>query len=212
MAPVMTLSIGRRPSRSAGWHEVRAVYYSARTDRSVENRGARLGAMLSGGARVAAVVIAGVVTAASAAGSRRRSRCRIELRGRRGPRAGGLPRRPAGHAASRIRSLQPARRTVRAARCGGEVVRFVAGDPRADIFTDPQVRDREVEVRGWRRPGEAIEILSVYAVKDGALHHLHYRCDVCNITTYAPGPCWCCGAPFELREGPAGGDEPDPGQ
>src|SRR5688572_2312455 len=94
---------------------------------------------------------------------------------------------------------------------GGEVVRFVAADPRSDIFTDPQVRNREVEVRGWRRTGEAIEILSVYAVKDGALHHLHYRCDVCNITTYAPGPCWCCGAPFELREGPAGGEQPDPG-
>ena len=90
----------------------------------------------------------------------------------------------------------------------GETVPFVAGDPKADIFTDPQVRERELEVRGWRRAG-GLEILSVYAVKDGVLRHLHYRCDVCNITTYAPGPCWCCGQPFELREGPPGGAAPE---
>jgi hypothetical protein len=92
-----------------------------------------------------------------------------------------------------------------------ETVPFVAGDPKTDIFTDPQVRERQIEVRGWRR-SDGFEILSVYAVQDGALHHLHYRCDVCNITTYAPGPCWCCGQPFELREGPAGGSPPPEGQ
>jgi hypothetical protein len=81
----------------------------------------------------------------------------------------------------------------------GEAVRFLAGDPKAGIFADPVVRDRELEVHGWQRP-EGFEILSVYSIVGGVQHHLHYRCDVCNITTYAPGPCWCCGQPFELRE------------
>ena len=85
---------------------------------------------------------------------------------------------------------------------GGEAVRFLPDDARAAIFTDSQVREREIEVRGWRRPDDAFEVLSVYSVVGGVLHHLHYRCDVCNITASAPGPCWCCGKPFELREEP----------
>jgi hypothetical protein len=89
-----------------------------------------------------------------------------------------------------------------------EVVHFLPEDSRAAIFTDPQVRAKEIEVRGWRRAGDAIEILSVHSIVAGVPHHLHYRCDVCNITTDAPGPCWCCGKPFELREEPAeGGDD-----
>ncbi len=85
-----------------------------------------------------------------------------------------------------------------------EAVRFLPEDAKAGIFTDPAVRERELEVHGWRRPGGAFEVLSVYSIVDGVPHHLHYRCDVCNITTSAPGPCWCCGKPFELREEPAG--------
>jgi hypothetical protein len=86
-------------------------------------------------------------------------------------------------------------------RTPAEAVRFLPEDPRSAIFLDPRVRAREIEVHGWRRPG-GVEILSVYSVRDGGLHQLHYRCDVCNITATAPGPCWCCGAPFELREEP----------
>jgi hypothetical protein len=83
-----------------------------------------------------------------------------------------------------------------------ETVHFLADDPRAAIFTDAAVRERELEVSGWRRPNDGFEILSVHSIIDGKAHHLHYRCDVCNITATAPGPCWCCGAPFELREVP----------
>ncbi len=86
----------------------------------------------------------------------------------------------------------------------GEAVGFLPEDARAGILIDPEVRTRELEVHGWRRPGGALEVLSVYSIVGGVPHHLHYRCDVCNITTSAPGPCWCCGAPFELREEPVG--------
>jgi hypothetical protein len=82
----------------------------------------------------------------------------------------------------------------------GAVLAFRADDPRAEIFLDPRVRAMQIEVRGWLRPGETIEILSVYSIHGGRRHHLHYRCDVCDITATAPGPCWCCGADFELRE------------
>jgi len=138
------------------------VYYTVRTDRSVEISGARLAAMLSG--RVARVA-AGVIVALILAGS-------------------SLP----------LSAVDPpAEETSEVVAIRGRVV-CVDSVPTATVSpeSDP-----------CNQPG---------AVKDGALHHLHYRCDVCNITTYAPGPCWCCGAPFELREGPAGGEQPDPGQ
>ena len=92
-----------------------------------------------------------------------------------------------------------------------ESVRFLAEDAKAQIFTDPRVRERELEVRGWRRPGGAFEVLSVYSIVGGQPHHLHYRCDVCDIDAYAPGPCWCCGQPFELREEAGPDAERDPG-
>lgn len=80
---------------------------------------------------------------------------------------------------------------------------FLEDDPRAEMFVDSEVRSRELSVRGWPRDDEQFEILSVHSVKHGRLFDLHYRCDVCNITATAPGPCWCCRAPFELRETPS---------
>jgi hypothetical protein len=29
---------------------------------------------------------------------------------------------------------------------------------------------------------------------------VYYWCETCHIRTTAPGPCWCCFMPFELRE------------
>ena len=93
---------------------------------------------------------------------------------------------------------------------GGERLRLLANDPRVEMFTDPIVRQRELELVGWRRQGDAFEILSVYSLHQGRRHHVHYRCEVCNITATAPGPCWCCGKDFELREEPVG-EEPSGG-
>lgn len=88
----------------------------------------------------------------------------------------------------------------------GERLLFLADDPRSQMFLDPEVRDKELVVEGWRRPEGRFELLHVYSIKEGRLHDLHYRCDRCNITAAGPGPCWCCGQPFELREAPLEGD------
>ncbi len=37
---------------------------------------------------------------------------------------------------------------------------------------------------------------------DGKLHDVHYYCEVCNITAYAPGLCPCCRREMELKETP----------
>jgi hypothetical protein len=94
---------------------------------------------------------------------------------------------------------------------GGEHLLFLEDDPLALMFLDPEVRAKELLVEGWPRPEGRLELLHVYALEDGKPYLLHYRCDRCNITASGPGPCWCCGEPFELREVPAEGVAADPG-
>ena len=84
----------------------------------------------------------------------------------------------------------------------GRHLEFMEEDPKAKMFIDPRVRRQPLQIEGWLREGERFELLSIYSIKDGALYHIHYRCDVCNITATAPGPCWCCGQEFDFREEP----------
>ncbi len=105
--------------------------------------------------------------------------------------------------AADARCDDPASGVAFALRTGsGELYRFLADDPQAGMMVDPRVRARTLSVTGWRRGEDALEILHVYSIREGRLHDIHYRCDVCNITATAPGPCWCCGQDFELREEP----------
>jgi hypothetical protein len=83
----------------------------------------------------------------------------------------------------------------------GELRAFLASDPLAALFADPEVRERELIVRA-REAAESIEIIKVYSVRDGRTHDLDYFCEVCNVVAYAPGPCACCRRPLVLRERP----------
>ncbi len=82
----------------------------------------------------------------------------------------------------------------------GKLYLFLPEDPKTKIFTDPRIRERELQVKAWKRSENQLEIIDVYSVRDGEVYDLYYRCDLCNITTDAPGPCWCCQREFELRE------------
>ena len=82
----------------------------------------------------------------------------------------------------------------------GKLYLFLPEDAKTKIFTDPRIRERELQVKAWLRSKNRLEIIDVYSVRDGEVHDLSYRCDLCNITTDAPGPCWCCQQEFELRE------------
>lgn len=85
----------------------------------------------------------------------------------------------------------------------GSLYVFFSEDPKAAMFRDPRVREKEIEVSGWLRE-EQLEINKLRALRDGELVEIFFRCDVCNITAFSPGPCWCCRQEFELRERPAG--------
>ena len=86
---------------------------------------------------------------------------------------------------------------------GEKLYRFSPEDTRVEMLTDERVRSQELEIVGWLKDEDEIEIIKLYSVHDGELYDIYYRCDVCNITAHTPGPCWCCWEDFELRETPA---------
>lgn len=85
----------------------------------------------------------------------------------------------------------------------GRVYRFHPDDPKVSMFDDPRVRRRELQITGRLNPSDRLEIIRVKSIVDGRLYHVYYRCEVCHITAYAYGPCWCCQDEFEFRETPA---------
>jgi hypothetical protein len=96
--------------------------------------------------------------------------------------------------------------------CGGDVMRFgLAGaegncftflytDPATAMFTDARVRSVELQITAQLHPENELEIIRIQVLKEGKLYDVHYFCDVCNITAYAPGPCPCCYRELELVE------------
>jgi hypothetical protein len=87
-------------------------------------------------------------------------------------------------------------------RSGDQILFFMPEDKKAQIFRDSRVRDREIEVHGWLRDVDKIEIIRVFSVKQGRLFEIQYFCGVCNITAFVGGKCWCCQEEFEFREVP----------
>jgi len=79
---------------------------------------------------------------------------------------------------------------------------FLPDDHKAQIFRDSRVREREIEVAGWRRDANHLEIIRVYSVKEGKRFEIQYFCSVCNIKAFVGGVCWCCQDEFEFREVP----------
>ena len=88
----------------------------------------------------------------------------------------------------------------------GEIYRFLPEDAKTAMFQDPRVRQRLLQIRGRLTPPNSIEIIKIQSIKEGQLHDLYYRCEVCHITAFDPGPCWCCQDDFEFRETPVTGD------
>ena len=80
---------------------------------------------------------------------------------------------------------------------------FLATDSLAEMFEDPLVRERTLQITANPIGDTRLELIKVLSVRDGKLYDIFYFCDVCNITAYAPGPCACCRKEMELKETPA---------
>lgn len=84
----------------------------------------------------------------------------------------------------------------------GRLYLFRPEDPFTRMFTDPEVRRRQLEIKAWEQGEGELEIINLYSVRQGQRYELFYFCEVCNIKAFEPGPCYCCRDDFELREQP----------
>lgn len=81
---------------------------------------------------------------------------------------------------------------------------LAAGD-----LADTLLREKRLQTRQFRLTlrsldgGKTFQIVKTQLIRAGKVYDFHYFCEICNITTYAPGPCMCCRAPTEYREAPA---------
>lgn len=85
---------------------------------------------------------------------------------------------------------------------GGEVVALELDEILDVMMRDPQLADRDWELRGELREDGRFVVVKAFTIKDGELHRVTYYCEICHITTYAPGRCMCCQEDTELRELP----------
>ena|SRR5689334_16593808 len=77
---------------------------------------------------------------------------------------------------------------------------FSSLDASTAIFTDPRVRQRDLQVTAKVTAKHQLEIIRVQSIREGKLYDLYYFCELCNIRAYAPGLCPCCRNEMEFRE------------
>jgi hypothetical protein len=82
----------------------------------------------------------------------------------------------------------------------GRLYKFSAADTMTAMFSDPRVRQRELQLTARLRAADQLEVIKVQSIKEGKLYDIFYYCDVCSIKAYAPGLCPCCRNELEFRE------------
>ncbi len=69
------------------------------------------------------------------------------------------------------------------------------------FFQDERLRNRKVELIGYRKPGlPYLQVLSIYTFdEEGQRQMTDYWCDICSIPMYEIKPCDCCQQSIRLR-------------
>lgn len=83
----------------------------------------------------------------------------------------------------------------------GEIIPIAADWRGRSFFQDEKLRNREVELVGYRRPRlPYLQVLIVYTFNSkGVREETDYWCDVCSIPMYEIKECECCQGPIRLR-------------
>lgn len=83
----------------------------------------------------------------------------------------------------------------------GELIPIVPDWRGRAFFQDARLRNRRVELVGYRRTGiPYLQILMVFTFdKHGARQYTDYWCEICSIPMYEIKPCDCCQAEIDLR-------------
>lgn len=87
----------------------------------------------------------------------------------------------------------------------GELIPIAADWRGRAFFQDKKLRDRPVEIVGYRRPGiPYLQALVIYYFnKKGEREEFDYWCDICAIPMYEIKDCECCQGPSRHRYRPA---------
>lgn len=86
----------------------------------------------------------------------------------------------------------------------GQLHVLSAGDAADTLLQEKRLRTRQFRLTLRSLDGgKTFQIVKTRLIRGGKIYDFHYFCEICNITTYAPGPCMCCRAPTEYREAPA---------
>ncbi len=86
----------------------------------------------------------------------------------------------------------------------GRLHALAAGDAANTLLQEKRLQTRQFRLTLRSLDGgKTFQIVKTQLIRAGKVYDFHYFCEICNITTYAPGPCMCCRAPTEYREAPA---------
>ena len=83
----------------------------------------------------------------------------------------------------------------------GELIPIAADWRGRAFFQDKRLRDRSVQLVGFRRPGlPYLFVLTIYVFDEkGRRREVDYWCDTCAIPQYDLAPCSCCQGTVQLR-------------
>ena len=86
----------------------------------------------------------------------------------------------------------------------GQLHILAAGDAANTLLQEKRLQTRQFRLTLRSLDGgKTFQIVKTQLIRGGKVYDFHYFCEICNITTYTPGPCMCCRAPTEYREAPA---------
>jgi rubrerythrin len=85
----------------------------------------------------------------------------------------------------------------------GKTYSFIPDDSATRMLADARVRKRQLQITARLHLKDRLEVVKIQSIKRGKLYDLYYFCEVCNITSYAPGLCPCCRQEMKLVEVPA---------
>ncbi len=83
----------------------------------------------------------------------------------------------------------------------GELIPILSDWRGRAFYQDAQLRDRPVELIGFRRSGlPYLSVIAVYTFNEqGDRMYTDYWCDICSIPMYEIQPCECCQGDVRLR-------------
>lgn len=83
----------------------------------------------------------------------------------------------------------------------GELIPIAADWRGRAFYQDKRLRDRPVELVGYRRPGlPYLQVLVVFVLDEkGRRQEMDYWCEICSIPMYEIKACECCQADIDLR-------------